>query len=154
MDARPTPVDIIGCRQPSASNPNNANNANNFSYEKVSISYDVVRTVQAVVAMPKHLLARRLAYSIREAVRPAAVPGPSTTGATGTPISPTPNSMTSTATPKMPWAPATHITTARTTRIIQTTLATKKSALATMLFGLSSTPQHRQSARYNMMFPR
>ena len=28
-------------------NDNNANNANNFSYEKVSVSYDVVRTVLA-----------------------------------------------------------------------------------------------------------
>ena len=34
-------------------NDNNANNANNFSYEKVSVSYDVVRTV---FAPPKSLI--------------------------------------------------------------------------------------------------
>ena len=46
MEAQPTPEDAIVSCQPN-DNPNNANNANNFSYEKVSVSYDVVRTVFA-----------------------------------------------------------------------------------------------------------
>ena len=42
------------CFQTNDNNANNANNANNFSYEKVSVSYDVVRTV---FVKPKFLIA-------------------------------------------------------------------------------------------------
>ena len=44
--------------------PNNPNNPNNFSYEKISVSYDVVRPV---VARRKSLIAHRSASAIREA---------------------------------------------------------------------------------------
>ena len=44
--------------------PNNPNNPNNFSYEKISVSYDVVRPV---IAHRKSPLAHRSESSIREA---------------------------------------------------------------------------------------
>ena len=47
-------------------NPNNPNNPNNFSYEKVRVSYDVVR---AVVAKCKSLFAHRSATRGRDSFR-------------------------------------------------------------------------------------
>ena len=113
---------------------------NNFSYEKLSVSYDVVRPVVALVAMPKSLLAPERRNNPSKPNQPrrrqSEQPGLLSYAKNAIKI---PFSMQSSAqflAPTMLCRYENPLRLTRTTRIIRTTLATKKAALATMLFGL------------------
>ena len=115
---------------------------NNFSYEKLSVSYDVVRPVVALVAMPKSLLApeKRNNPSKPNQPRRRQSEQPGLLSYTKNAIK-VPFSMQFSAqflAPTMLCRYENPLRLTRTTRIIRTTLATKKSALARILFGLFS----------------